>query len=146
MKKLIIAALLVVGFSTYAQEGTETKKKSNKGSKEIKSPEQRSEAMLAKMTTELNLDAKQQAQIKPVVAEQSAKMEAMRAQMKANKESGVMPSDAEKKELRKNRMADKGVTDNKIKSILTPDQFLKYQAMQEAEKSKMQAQQKQKAE
>jgi protein CpxP len=146
MKKIIIAALLVIGFSTYAQEGTEPKKKSNKGSKEMKSPEQRSEAMLAKMTTELNLDASQQAQIKPVVAEQSVKMEAMRAQMKANKESGVMPSDAEKKEMRKNRMADKEATDNKIKSILTPDQFLKYQAMQEAEKSKMQAQQKQKAE
>jgi hypothetical protein len=32
MKKLIVAALLVIGFSTYAQEETETKKKSNKNS------------------------------------------------------------------------------------------------------------------
>lgn len=33
MKKLIVAALLVIGFSTYAQEETETKKKLNKNSK-----------------------------------------------------------------------------------------------------------------
>ena len=53
----------------------------------MKSPEQRNEAMLAKMTTELKLDASQQAQIKPIIAEQSVKREAMRAQQKANKEN-----------------------------------------------------------
>jgi Spy/CpxP family protein refolding chaperone len=137
MKKLIIAVLLVVGLTTYAQEEQGAKKKSGKGSKEMKSPEQRSEAMLAKMTTELSLDAKQQAQIKPIVAEQSVKMEAMRVQMKANKENNVEISDADKKAMKKARTADKEATDNKMKGILTPDQFVKYQAMQEAEKEKM---------
>lgn len=45
----------------------------------MKSPEQRNEALLTKMTTELKLDASQQAQIKPIIAEQSVKREAMRA-------------------------------------------------------------------
>jgi len=141
----MIAIMLLVGVSTYSQEANAPKNKKDKGSKEMKTPEQRTEAILAKMTTELNLDAKQQAQIKPIIAEQSVKMEAMRAQMKANKENNVELSDADKKEMRKKRMADKEATDNKMKSILTSDQFVKYQAMQEAEKSKMQAQQKQKA-
>ena len=143
MKKLIIAVLLFVGVSNFAQEVNAPKNKKDKGSKEMKSPEQRNEAMLAKMTTELNLDASQQAQIKPIIAEQSVKMEAMRAQQKANKESGVVPSDADKKAMRKTRMENKEATDNKIKAILTPDQFVKYQAMQEAEKEKMKAQIKQ---
>lgn len=143
MKKLIIAVLLLIGVSNFAQEVNAPKNKKDKGSKEMKSPEQRNEAMLAKMTTELNLDASQQAQIKPIIAEQSVKMEAMRAQQKANKESGVVPSDADKKAMRKTRMENKEATDNKIKAILTPDQFVKYQAMQEAEKEKMKAQIKQ---
>jgi len=146
MKKLIIVILILVGFSTYSQEANAPKNKKGKVSREMKSPEQRSEALLAKMTTELNLDAKQQAQIKPIIDEQGVKMEAIRAQMKANKENNVELSDADKKEMRKKRMADKEATDNKMKSILTSDQFVKYQAMQEAEKARMQAQQKQKAE
>jgi periplasmic protein CpxP/Spy len=145
MKNVLIAVLLFVGVSIYSQEANAPKNKKDKGSKEMKSPEQRNEAMLAKMTTELNLDAKQQTQIKPILAEQSAKMEAMRAQMKANKENNVALSDADKKEMRKQRMADKEANDTKMKAILTSEQFVKYQAMQEAGKAKMQDRQKQKA-
>ena len=143
MKKLIIAALLLVGVSNFAQEANTPNNKKDKGSKEIISTEQRNEALLTKMTTELNLDASQQAQIKPIIAEQSVKREAMRAQQKANKENNVVPSDADKKAMRKTLMENKEATDNKIKAILTPDQFVKYQAMQEAEKEKMKAQIKQ---
>jgi protein CpxP len=145
MKKLIIAALLLVGVSNFAQEANTPNNKKDKGSKEIKSPEQRNEALLIKMTTELNLDANQQAQIKPIIAEQSVKREAMRAQQKANKENNVVPSDADKKAMRKTRIEDKEATDNKIKAILTPDQFVKYQAMQEEEKAKMKEDRKQRA-
>ena len=143
MKKLIIAALLLVGVSNFAQEANTPNIKKDKESKKMKSPEQRNEALLTKMTTELNLDASQQAQIKPIIAEQSVKMEAMRAQQKANKVNNVVPSDADKKAMRKTRMEDKEATDNKIKAILTPEQFVKYQAMQEEEKAKMKEQNKQ---
>lgn len=144
-KKLIIAALLVVGFSSFAQETPQSGKKSKKAPKEAKSPEQKNEARMGHLTAELNLDANQQAQIKPILVEQTAKMEAMKAQQKANKEAGKELSDAEKKEMRKKRMEDKAATDNKMKGILSSDQFAKYQAMQEAEKEKMKAQQQQKA-
>ena len=46
--------------------------------------------------------------------------------------------------MRKKRKDDKEATDNKIKAIVSPEQFTKYQAMQETEKVKMQEQKKQK--
>ena len=143
MKKLIIVVLFLVGFSTYAQEENVPKNRKDRYSKEMKSLEQKNEARLNKLTVELSLDANQQAQIKPIIAEQSVKREAMRAQQKANKENNVVPSDADKKAIRKTRMEDKEATDNKIKAILTPDQFVKYQAMQEEEKAKTKEQNKQ---
>jgi hypothetical protein len=97
------------------------------------------------MTTELNLDASQQAQIKPIIAEQSVKREAMRAQQKANKENNVVPSDADKKAMRQKRMEEETAMDNKMKGILSSEQFVKYQVMQEAEKAKMKEDRKQRA-
>lgn len=145
MKKLIIVVLIVVGVSTYAQDANTTKKNLDKGTKEMKSPEQKNEARLNKLTIELNLDANQQAQIKPIIADQSIKMEAMRAQQKSNKENNVVPSDADKKVMRQKRMEEKTAMDNKMKGILSSEQFVKYQAMQEAEKAKMKEQNKQRA-
>ena len=146
MKKIIIAALLVVGFTTYAQEGTETKKKSNKGSKEMKSPEDRNQARLAKMTADLNLNASQQEQLKPIIAEQSTKMLAMKAKQKENKEKNIQLTDDEKKELKKAARKEKAATDAKIQAILTPEQFAKHQEMQKEAMEKMKEKSRQAAE
>lgn len=145
MKKLIIASLLVVGLTTYAQEEQGTKKKSGKGSTEMKSPEQRSEVMLAKMTTELNLDAKQQEQIKPILAVQTVKLEEMKAKQMANKEAGIQPTDEDKMVMRKKMKEEKEATDAKFKAILTPEQFSQYQEMQKEQRGKMMSQKKPKA-
>lgn len=146
MKKIIIAALLVVGFTTYAQEGTETKKKSNKGSKEMKSPEDRNQARLVKMTADLNLNASQQEQLKPIIAEQSTKMLAMKAKQKENKEKNIQLTDDEKKELKKAARKEKAATDAKIQAILTPEQFAKHQEMQKEAMEKMKEKSRQAAE
>ena len=143
MKKLFMAVLLCVGFSIYAQETTTTPKK--KGNKEAKSPEKVNEARLSKMTTELSLNAKQQEEIKPILAEQTVKMEEMKAKQKANKEAGVELSDADKKAMRMKMKEDKEATDAKIKSILTPEQFTKYQEIQKEQREKMMSQKKPKA-
>jgi protein CpxP len=108
----------------------------------VKSPEQRGQTMLAKLSAELNLDATQQNHIRPIIEEQFAKIGALRAQMKTNKDNNIELSADEKKEMRKSRMADKEATENKMKAILTAEQFVKYQAMQEAEKEKMKSQNK----
>jgi Spy/CpxP family protein refolding chaperone len=137
MKKLIIAALLVIGFSSYAQEQNQSEKRSNKNQRERLSPEQRNQAQLDKMTTELNLDAHQQEQIKLIIAEQTAKREAMRAERMASNEKQKELSRGEREALRQKRAEEKTAMDNKYKVILSPEQLKKMKAIEEANIEKM---------
>ncbi|HSD08188.1 hypothetical protein [Flavobacterium sp.] len=135
MKKLIIAALLVVSISSFAQEQAQGDKKSNKPKREKLTPEQRNQALLDKMTTELTLTAQQQEQIKPIIAEQSAKMEAIRAErMNGN---GKEMTKEEREAFKTKREDDKKATDAKFQAILTPEQFKKMKANEEAARQKM---------
>lgn len=137
MKKLIIAALLVIGFSSYAQEQNQSGKRSNKNQRERLSPEQRNQAQLDKMTTELNLDAHQQEQIKLIMTEQTAKREAMRAERMASNEKQKELSRGEREALRQKRTEEKTAMDNKYKVILSPEQLKKMKAIEEANIEKM---------
>ena len=65
MKKLFIAAMLFVGLASFAQDMDQ---KPARDQKERMTPEQRNEKHLKKMTSELNLDANQQTQIKQLLA------------------------------------------------------------------------------
>jgi hypothetical protein len=58
MKKLIIATLLVIGISTYAQDKKGTEKRMNRSGMEKFSPKQQNQLMLKKMTLELDLNGK----------------------------------------------------------------------------------------
>lgn len=137
MKKLIIAALLVIGFSSFAQDQNQSEKRSNKNQRERLSPEQRSQAQLDKMTTELNLDAKQQEQIKLIIAEQTARREAMRTERMASNEKQKDLSSGEREALRQKRAEEKTAMDNKLKAILSPEQLKKMKAIEEANREKM---------
>ena len=101
MKKLIIVALLAIGFTTFAQEG-----------KKKKGQEVSTEMRMKKLTEELSLNADQQKQLAPVLEEQASIMKAI----KANPES---------KEENRAKMKETG---KKIKGILTPEQFEKMRA------------------
>lgn len=135
MKKLIIAALLVVSVSTFAQENTGKKNRSENGKMEMKSPEARAEARLKAMTKELSLDASQQEQMKKIIAEQATKMEAMRAKRMENKDA--KPSKEERKAMMEKLKEERTATENRMKAFLNPTQFEKYKAMEEAIKTKM---------
>ena len=126
MKKLIIAALLVVGISAFAQDKKEVPKRGDRTGMERMSPEQRNEAMLKRMTTQLNLNAQQQEQMKQVLAEQTAKREAMRAERNAGQEK---VSKEDRAAMREKMMADQKIMQEKMKSILTPDQSKKWEEM-----------------
>jgi periplasmic protein CpxP/Spy len=135
MKRLIITALLVVSISTFAQEQNQSGKKSNKPKKEKMSPEQRNQVLLDRMTTELTLTTQQQEQIKPIIAEQSAKMEAMRNErMNAG---GKEMTKEEREVLKTKREEDKKLTDAKLSAILTPEQFRKMKENEDAASEKM---------
>ena len=134
-KKLIIAALLVVSVSAFAQDQNQPEKKSNKGQREKMSPEQRNQALLDRMTTELKLDAKQQEQIKPILVEQTAKLQALRDQRMANN-SKELTSD-ERKAMQQKRQEERAATETKLKAILTPEQFKKMKENEAANREKM---------
>jgi Spy/CpxP family protein refolding chaperone len=134
MKKLIIVALLLTSIFSFAQE-VQSEKNDKKVKRERMSPEQRNQFLLDKMTKELNLDAQQQEQIKPIIAEQNAKMQEMREQGRASGFQDI--SKAERKALMQKRNEEKTLKDNKLKAILTPEQFKKMKEMEAANKEKM---------
>lgn len=138
-KKLIIAALLVVSVAAFAQDENqpERKPRGEGQQRERMTPEQRNQAMLERMTTELKLDAKQQELIKPILAEQSAKNQAMRAERMAGGDKPKDLSSQEREALKVKRETEKTATENKLKAILTPDQFTKMKANEETAREKM---------
>lgn len=128
MKKLLIAALLFVGIASFAQEADQ---KPTREPRERLTPEQRNEKQLKKITSELNLDANQQAQVKQLLADRSAKAEQLREARQAKKDNNVKPTAAEREALKKQIMDEKEANDAKIKAILNADQYKKWTSIQE---------------
>jgi protein CpxP len=123
MKKLIVAALLVVGLSTFAQ--VENQEKEGKEPMEKMSPGERAEKALKRMTKELKLTDAQQKQLKVIIAEQEAKRADVN--FKPNKE-------------------DRLAINEKISKILTPEQNSTWDKIQEERKEKMKEKMKEKRE
>ena len=123
MKKLFIAALLFVGIVSFAQD---INQKPTRDQREKLTPEQRNEKHLQKLTSDLNLDKKQQEQVKQLLAERSAKAEKLRD---SRKDSKTKPTDAEREAFKKQMKADKEANDAKMKAILNADQYTKWTAL-----------------
>ena len=124
MKKLIIAAFLLVGISTYAQEKKENPKRANM---EKMTPQERQDRQLKRMTSELTLNAKQQEQIKELLVEQGAKREKL-----TGKKEGTKEEIKAQREALKNKMQDdRKMMEYEIKDILTTEQFSTWKTNQE---------------
>ena len=122
MKKLILAIALVATTLTFAQD--------RKARGEKLTPEQQTELQVKRMTLELDLDEKQQKEIKTILLEQAKKREAKMAEMKAKREKGKKPSADEKFEM-KNKMLDNQIENKaQMKKILKPEQFAKWEEKQ----------------
>nr|WP_199002272.1 hypothetical protein [Flavobacterium sp. ASV13] len=131
MKKLFIAVLLLIGVASFAQETTD--QKPTRERREKLTPEQRNDKHLQKLTTDLNLDANQQAQVKQLLADRTAKAEKFRED---RKNSTTKPTAAEKEAFKKQMMAEKDANDAKMKSILNADQYKKWTSIQAENKDK----------
>lgn len=134
MKKLFIAAMLFVGIASFAQDMDQ---KPAREQRERMTPEQRNEKQLQKLTTELNLDASQQAQVKQLLADRSAKAEKFREARKEKKDSNTKPTAEEKAAFKKQMEDEVAANDAKMKSILKADQYTKWKTLQEEKKDKM---------
>lgn len=124
MKKLIIAALLVVSISTFAQD---KKERPQRADMEKMTPEQRNEKRVERMTKELNLDTKQQDQLKQLYAEEAQAREAQKANAKGKKGQG-----------REMMAEQRKASEEKMKAILTPEQLTKWKANQDKMRERMQ--------
>ncbi|MDP3681188.1 MAG: hypothetical protein Q8R22_10190 [Flavobacterium sp.] len=126
MKKLFIAALLVVGMTSFAQE---KKARPERAKMEQMTPEQRNQLHLKKMTLELDLNASQQKEMSKIIAEQSAKREAKMAERKATKDS-VKKLTSDEIFAKKSKMLDEQIVmKERVKKILTPEQYKKWDDM-----------------
>lgn len=125
--------MLFIGVATFAQDMAQ---KPARDQKERMTPEQRNEKQLQKLTSELTLDANQQAQVKQLLADRSAKAEKMREARQASKDSGTKPTAAEREAFKKEMIAERDANDAKMKSILNADQYTKWKKIQEENKDK----------
>lgn len=132
MKKLIIAAFLFVGIASFAQEANQ----SVQPQRERLTPEQRNDRQLKKLTSELNLDANQQAQVKQLLADRSAKAEKLKEDRKSKKENGTSLTTEDKVAFRKQMLDEKAANDAKMKSILNDDQYKKWTAVKDENREK----------
>ena len=130
MKKVCIVALLAIGLSSFAQE---RKERHPKGEMEQMTPEQRNQLHLKKMTLDLDLNAKQQEQLTKILADQSAKREAMKAENKAKMEEAK----AIRFEMKKKILDEQIEMKNKMKSILSAEQFSKWEMKKEKNNKRM---------
>ena len=132
MKKLIIALALTLSCIAFSQS-----KEENNLNKEKKSPEERVEKQLKKMTTDLSLDQKQAANLKEILLNQSKKREEKVAAHKANTQDGQKISKEEKQALMLEIKQNQDELKGKMKEILNPDQFAKWEKNKEDKRQKM---------
>ena len=114
MKKLIVAAFLVAGLSTFAQVEKNEKEKSE--SREKLSPEERTQRELKRMTKVLKLTDAQQKEMTALFSEMQSK----------RVENQGKPSKEDRKAMK-----------DKINKILTPEQAATWKKIQEERKEKM---------
>ena len=134
MKKLIIALVLGMGLTGFAQEAAP---QPNRANMEKMTPEQRQQKQLAHLTKELTLDAKQQEAVGKILAEKSAKAQDARTQKEARKSGGEKMTDAERDAFKTKIQTEKADTEAKMKAILSPDQYKKWLDMREDTKEKI---------
>ena len=126
MKKVIVAVLLVVGMTTYAQERGEKR--------ERLTPEQKVELQIKKLKLDLDLNDKQTADIKKIVVEQVKKRDAKRAEFDTKRTKDVKPTPEEIFQNKSQMLDEKIAMKAEMKKILNAEQYEKWQKIQ-AEKS-----------
>ena len=129
MKNVFLAIALVLGLTTFAQEG-----KPARGEREKLTAEQQVELQTKKMKLELDLNDKQTADIKKIIEKQVAKREAKLAEMQAKKAKGEKPSKDQMFNMR-NEMLDAQIAHKaEMKKVLNAEQYTKWDANQSERK------------
>lgn len=120
MKKIVIVAALLMAVSGFAQEKKESARQQHKTEKVT--PEEQSK----QLGKELGLDARQQEKVKALYTEQ----EKQRAAFKPEGEKSEKPQKPNREEAQAKIKKENDAFDSKMKDILKPEQYTKWQASQ----------------
>lgn len=127
MKKLIMAILVMTAISVTAQEHN---MKGKRGDMKNLTPEQVATLQTKKMTLALDLNESQQSKIKSLLTEDAKTRKSKMEAYKAGKEEGKKAMSADEKYARHNERLDHQIARKReMKSILSPEQFDKYEKM-----------------
>lgn len=123
MKTWILAIMMMAGVTLNAQEKGERH--------EQLKPEQRAELRAKEMTLTLDLNEKQQKDIKALYLDRAKKTDAAREQFKAAKEAGKKPTADEKFAMRSKMLDEQIAMKADMKKILTAEQYAKWEQKKE---------------
>lgn len=138
MKNSIIALLLIVGLSAFAQEHKDMEKRHQRSQMEKFTPEQRNQLMVKKMTLQLELNSKQQEQVGKIIAEQSKTWVAKKAQRMAMKDTDKKPTTDERFAMQMKMLDEQIDIQAKFKSVLSPEQFKDWKNLKEENRERFQ--------
>lgn len=128
MRKLVLAALLLIGFSAMAQQQNR-----EEGRRHLAdfTPEQMATLQTKRMTLALDLTADQQSKIKEVFTKNAEERKAKMEGYKARKESGETLTDDEKFAMQNERLDRQIAHKEEMKAILDNAQYAKWEKMRE---------------
>lgn len=129
MKKIIALALLVISFTSFAQE-------KNKRENRL-SPEQQTELQIKKMTLDLDLNVAQQNQLKPILLENNKQKEERFKQMQSRQQNKNHLTAEERYKIKDKILDNQIELKNKMKSILNQTQFEKWESMKQQSHKKL---------
>ena len=122
MKKVIVAALLVVGMTAFAQE-----KEGRRAGREKLTTEQKVDFQVKKMTKDLDLNEKQAKDVSVLVTKEVEKREAKRAEMQNLKAK-------KRAEMKAQIEAEQVAVSADMKKMLTAEQYAKWEKIRDERK------------
>ena len=130
---LILMMVIAVTFTANTQEKTAQKKRQNRRQFTV---EQNTELAVKRMTLALDLNEKQQNQIKPLLMTQAAQRKTAIEKMKKARENKQKPSEEELFTMRSQQLGNQIAMKKSMKEILTKEQFEEFEKMVKMRKTK----------
>ncbi|OYQ38256.1 hypothetical protein CHU92_05970 [Flavobacterium cyanobacteriorum] len=126
MKTWILAVVMAFAFNASAQQRQEQLK-----------PEQKAELQAKRLALALDLNEKQQKDVRNLMLEKVKKASAMRTQLKADREAGKKLTADERYALQSKKLDEQIALKAEMKKILTQEQFDKWEKLKEEHREKI---------
>lgn len=135
MKKVLIAALFLIGMTSFAQE---KKVRTERAQMDQMTMEQKNQLRLKKMTLDLDLSTSQQKEVEKILAEQGRKKEAKIIARQNSQGAMKKKQNFEERFVRKNKILEEQIArKGKMQKILSSKQFDKWESLKSQSKDRL---------